>query len=197
MKPVRNAQHPFELAHHRLIRSARRHPVLLAIPLIIALLITISASAFADSAGRLGRINMTVPPGGDTFQMQCRKLQQADDDLRSEYTEPNTTAERKRAILAELYSIEREWQETGCQAVWGDIHDSLTPPFIPTRLFPPTVPVIRTPPAYPTSPPSSIPLRSGGVAGEFVDIRRHDWIDIGGFDDTSTPVPPSTPHASG
>ena len=197
MNPVRTAHHAFEQAHHSLIWSARRHPVLLAIPLIAALLISISASAFADSAARRGSIGMTVPPGGDTSQMQCRKLQQADDDLRAEYTDPNTSAERREAIRSELYTVELEWQETGCQAVWGDIYDTLTPPFIPTRLFPPTLPVIRTPRAYPTTPPSAFPLRGPSVPGEFADHRHHDWIVIGGADGTSTPAVPPTPVAVG
>ena len=161
------------------------------------MLITISASVFADGAGRLGSISMTVPPGGDTFQMACRKLQQADADLRTEYADPNTTSERKQEIRAELQNLELKWQETGCQAVWGDINDTLTPPFIPTRLFPPTLPVIRTPPVYPTTPPSAFPLRVPSIPGEFTDHRHHDWIDVAGGDGTSTPDVPPTPVAVG
>ncbi len=198
MKPVRHAQHPVEQAHHRLIRSARRHPVLLTIPLIAALLITISASVFADSAGRLSRINTTVPPGGDTFQMQCRKLQQGDDNLRTEYAESNTTAERKQALFAELYTVELEWQESGCQALWGDINASVTSPFIPTRPFPPTLPIIRTLPAYPATPPGLLPMRiPGGISGEASDTRHeHDIQVIGVGGNTSTPAVPPTPFAA-
>ena len=197
MKQGRTAHDSFGHFNSGLIVSARSRWILLAVLLLAAMLFTISASVFADGAGRLGSIRMTVPPGGDTFQMACRKLQQADADLRTEYADPNTTIERTQEIRGELQNLELKWQETGCQAVWGDIYDTLTPPFIPTRLFPPTLPVIRTPPAYPTTPPSAFPLRGPSIPGESTDHRHHDWIVIGGADVTSTPAVPPTPVAVG
>ena len=126
------------------ILGARSSRVFVTVLMLTVMLFVTSASVYAEP----------VPPGGDTFQMQCRDLQQRAKELVAEYgrvaEDPNldldTKNRRLAEIIQELRSIGYDWRDIGCQAVWGDIFPARWFPGRPTGgvTVPPTGPVKAT-----------------------------------------------------
>jgi hypothetical protein len=107
-----------------------------------------------------------VPPGGDSHQQGCRRLQSRAEALLAEYKRLGddlgflsgsgkaAAGERMKEILGELQSINSDWKQIGCQRSWGDIAKGMPKP-------PPPGPAKQPVPKQPAKPVPSKPGKPG------------------------------------
>ncbi len=101
--------------------SSRLSRFVVAVGLALSLTATLGAALNLAAADR-------VAPGGNTFQRECRSLQ---DEVYQLYQDYKNYPARRSEILTQLREDGLTWKQIGCQAVWGDIRTA--PPVLSPR----------------------------------------------------------------